>query len=119
MFGFGIGELLVILVIVMIVFGAGRLPEIGEGLGRGIRNFRKQVKAPDGRFDLEELARRTGRVVVHDELHGLWAVGPEANAPVLSSTELPHLSLEDRAGNRVDLRTFLGRRMVIHAWAPW
>ena len=73
----------------------------------------------DGRFDLEELARRTGRVVVHDELHGLWAVGPEANAPVLSSTELPHLLLEDRTGNQVDLRTFLGRRMVIHAWAPW
>lgn len=47
MFGLGIGELLVILVIVMIIFGAGRLPEIGEGLGRGIRNFRKSVKAPD------------------------------------------------------------------------
>ena len=47
MFGLGIGELVVILVIVMIVFGAGRLPEIGEGLGRGVRNFRKQVKTPD------------------------------------------------------------------------
>jgi sec-independent protein translocase protein TatA len=47
MFGLGIGEMLVILVIVLIIFGAGKLPEIGEGLGRGIRNFRKQVKAPD------------------------------------------------------------------------
>jgi sec-independent protein translocase protein TatA len=47
MFGLGIGELLVILVIVLIIFGAGKLPEIGEGLGRGIRNFRKSVKAPD------------------------------------------------------------------------
>ena len=47
MFGLGVGELLVILVIVMIIFGAGKLPEIGEGLGRGIRNFRKSVKAPD------------------------------------------------------------------------
>jgi len=47
MFGMGIGELLVILVIVLIIFGAGKLPEIGEGLGRGIRNFRKQMKAPD------------------------------------------------------------------------
>jgi len=43
----GIGELLVILVIVLIIFGAGKLPEIGEGLGRGIRNFRKAVKTPD------------------------------------------------------------------------
>jgi sec-independent protein translocase protein TatA len=47
MFGLGIGELLVILVIVMIIFGAGRLPELGEGLGRGIRNFRKAVSKPD------------------------------------------------------------------------
>lgn len=47
MFGFGVGELLLILVIVLIIFGVGKLPEIGEGLGRGIRNFRKQVKAPD------------------------------------------------------------------------
>jgi sec-independent protein translocase protein TatA len=47
MFGLGIGELLVILVIVLIIFGAGKLPEIGEGLGRGIRNFRKEVKSPD------------------------------------------------------------------------
>ncbi len=77
------------------------------------------VTASDGSLDLEEVAKRTGRVVVHDELHGLWAVGPEANAPVLSSTELPRLLLEDRAGNQVDLRTFLGKRMVIHAWAPW
>jgi sec-independent protein translocase protein TatA len=47
MFGLGIGELLVILVIVLIIFGAGRLPEIGEGLGRSIRSFRKEMKAPD------------------------------------------------------------------------
>ena len=47
MFGLGIGELLVILVIVLIIFGAGKLPEIGEGLGRGIRSFRKAVRTPD------------------------------------------------------------------------
>jgi len=47
MFGLGIGELLLILVIVMIIFGAGKLPELGEGLGRGIRSFRKAVHQPD------------------------------------------------------------------------
>ena len=41
MFGLGMGELFIILLIVLILFGAGKLPEIGEGLGRGIRNFRK------------------------------------------------------------------------------
>jgi len=34
-------ELIIILVIVLIIFGAGKLPEIGSGLGRGIRNFKK------------------------------------------------------------------------------
>jgi sec-independent protein translocase protein TatA len=47
MFGLGIGELLVILVIVLVIFGAGKLPELGEGLGRGIRSFRKEMHKPD------------------------------------------------------------------------
>ena len=40
-------ELIIILVIVLIIFGAGRLPELGEGLGKGIRNFRKATSEPD------------------------------------------------------------------------
>ena len=47
MFGLGVSELLIILVLVLIIFGAGKLPELGEGLGRGIRNFRKSVSTPD------------------------------------------------------------------------
>jgi sec-independent protein translocase protein TatA len=47
MFGLGITELIIILVIILIMFGAGKLPEIGEGVGRGIRNFRKAIKSPD------------------------------------------------------------------------
>lgn len=44
MFGLGVPELIIILVIVMIIFGAGKLPQIGEGLGKGIKNFRKATK---------------------------------------------------------------------------
>ena len=40
-FGIGMPELLIILVIILIIFGAGKLPQIGEGLGKGIRNFKK------------------------------------------------------------------------------
>ena len=38
--GLGIPELIVILFIIILIFGASRLPEIGRGLGRGIRNFK-------------------------------------------------------------------------------
>jgi len=40
-------ELLVILVIILVIFGAGKLPQIGEGLGKGIRNFKKATKDKD------------------------------------------------------------------------
>ena len=43
MFGFGHWELLIILVIALIIFGAGKLPEIGSGLGNAIRSFKKGV----------------------------------------------------------------------------
>jgi len=42
--GIGMPELLVILVIILIIFGANKLPQIGEGLGKGIRNFKKGIK---------------------------------------------------------------------------
>jgi sec-independent protein translocase protein TatA len=48
MFGLGIPELLVILVIVVLIFGTSRIPELGRGLGEGIRNFRKGIKSDEG-----------------------------------------------------------------------
>ena len=41
MFGLGVPELVVILVVALLVFGPGRLPEIGGALGRGIRDFKR------------------------------------------------------------------------------
>lgn len=41
MFGLGIQELVVIFLIIMVLFGAKKLPEIGKGLGRGIREFKR------------------------------------------------------------------------------
>ena len=42
--GIGMPELIIILVIILIIFGAGKLPEIGAGIGKGIKNFKKATK---------------------------------------------------------------------------
>jgi sec-independent protein translocase protein TatA len=47
MFGLGMPELVIIMVIVLIIFGAGRLSEIGGAIGKGIKNFKKSVNDPD------------------------------------------------------------------------
>lgn len=43
MFGMGWQELVIVLIIVVIIFGVGKLPEIGSALGRGIKNFKKTM----------------------------------------------------------------------------
>jgi len=55
MFGFGMPELIIILAIVLVIFGAGRLPEIGSAFGKSIRNFKK---ASDGKDEIEIKPRK-------------------------------------------------------------
>ncbi len=62
MAGFGFQELIVIFLIIILLFGATRLPQIGKGLGEGTRNFKKGLKADDGaaeRLEEKNEARRS------------------------------------------------------------
>jgi sec-independent protein translocase protein TatA len=47
MFGLGMQELVIILVIVLVLFGAKRLPELASGMGKAIKNFKKATNEPD------------------------------------------------------------------------
>jgi sec-independent protein translocase protein TatA len=47
MFGLGTQELIIILIIIVVLFGATRLPQIGSGIGQAIKNFKKSVREGD------------------------------------------------------------------------
>ena len=57
--GIGMPELIVILVIILIIFGAGKLPQIGEGLGKGIRNFKKATKDKE---EIDVTSKKPGEI---------------------------------------------------------
>ncbi|MEJ2700219.1 MAG: twin-arginine translocase TatA/TatE family subunit, partial [Desulfuromonadales bacterium] len=56
MFGLGTQELIIILVLVLVIFGAGKLPQVGSALGKGMRNFKDGMK--EGDEDTDEEARK-------------------------------------------------------------
>ncbi len=47
MFGIGIPELVIVLLIILVIFGANKLPEIGSGMGRALKNFKKATNEPE------------------------------------------------------------------------
>lgn len=58
MFGLGFPEIVLILVILVVLFGASRIPELGKGLGEGIRNFKKAIKDDEGKRNNSELEKK-------------------------------------------------------------
>ena len=60
MFGLGTQELLIILFLAFLLFGAKRLPEIGAGLGKGIRSFKQALREADVKEEVESLEKSEG-----------------------------------------------------------
>lgn len=70
-------------------------------------------------FDVRDLAARLGMALVHDEIHNLWALGPESGGNALHSAELPDIVLPDREGREFALRSLRGTKVFMVAWASW
>jgi sec-independent protein translocase protein TatA len=61
--GIGLPELLIILVIVLLIFGVGKLPQVGEAMGKAVRQFRKTQESSLEADSLEEDKVKTGKNV--------------------------------------------------------
>ena len=82
MFGsLGITELILILVIVLIVFGAGKLPKIGEGMGKALKGFKKEIREADALEPSQEQAQATDAQVVPPSAAPVPPQGPSGPAP--------------------------------------
>ncbi|HZL16436.1 MAG TPA: twin-arginine translocase TatA/TatE family subunit [Polyangia bacterium] len=57
-FGMGFGELVLVLIIVVVVFGATKLPQLGDGLGKAIKNFKRAVNSED-EIDVSPTAKKS------------------------------------------------------------
>lgn len=69
--------------------------------------------------DARVLAERLSMPLLHDEVHDVWCLGPQAGGRVLSSTALPDIVLPDLAGNPFALRELRGQKVLLVAWASW
>ena len=90
-----------------------------QGLCKGDRCVLVPEGLEDGELDVHVVSERLGMPLVHDPDHGLWALGPEVTGRALASADLPDLTLLDLDGREVRLRSYLGRKLLLVAWASW
>ena len=90
MMGIGFPELMIILVIIMIIFGAGKLPEIGSAFGNSIRNFKKSMK--EAEENSEELSETNDSEATDAEATDAAKEVSEGSNDTLETTENPTAS---------------------------
>lgn len=90
MFGsMGITELVLILFIVLIIFGAGKLPQLGEGLGKAIKGFKKSVHEADAiELEAQQAQQQPGAQPAPDAAASVQAAQP-AGTPASPPTAAP------------------------------
>jgi len=89
-----------------------------EGLCRDDRCVPFATQDP-GAIELAAVAKALGRPIVHDERHGLFALGSEAGGRALSTATAPRLVLPDVDGRMFDLASLRGQKVLLVAWASW
>jgi sec-independent protein translocase protein TatA len=77
---FGIPELLIILVLVLLLFGPRRLPEMAKGIGQAIREFRKGVKDIGASMEADDAPPRSSAPVSQTVTHAQTQAGPAPTA---------------------------------------
>ncbi len=73
-----------------------------------------------GASDARGVAERLGMAIVHDETHGIYAVGPETvGGRALTTADAPDLTLPDVNGQNFTLSSLRGQKVLLLAWASW
>ena len=98
MFGFGMQELLVVMAVALILFGADKLPELARMLGKGLAEFRKATSDLKDSIDLDGKPKRHPRPPVERRVQD----GPERLAPPADTDAVPGKDRDDREGDDID-----------------
>jgi hypothetical protein len=79
----------------------------------------RAVERGDGTVDVEAFAAEMGMPLVGDAKFSVWVLGPRAGGRVLEDVHAPDVMLDGFDGNRYDLASLGGRKVLLLAWASW
>lgn len=91
-----------------------------QGACKGVRCVPLPASASEGELvDLRAFAETMQMPLLHDEVEGLWSLGPEAGGSAMASAKAPDLVLPTLEGEPFELARLRGRKVLIAAWASW